>query len=134
MTDLLKLFNTEIVIELIVVLAFLIFVVVGIIDGLKKKGIIKPDSGKAATWSQGLNSALGLIFYVLVWLGAGAQFDNVKEVALIVASSVVLIIPAILGSKAWYEALKWVRGKRQTHTGTFEAVVPAGPKVTLRTG
>lgn len=134
MTDLLKLLNKELVIELVVVLFFVIFLVVTIIDGLKKLKIIKPDSGKAATWSQGLNSALGLLGYVLVWLGAGAKIDGIQQMAMIVASSVLLIIPAILGSKLWYEALKWVRGKRQTQTRTFEAVVPAGPKVAARTG
>jgi len=115
--EFLDLFDKELAVELLFGLAFVIYVVVYAIEGLKKKGIIQPDSGQAGRISEFLNGALGLTVYVLLWLGAGAKVETLPGGASLVASSVVFIIPAILGSKLFYEALKWIRGITQQARG-----------------
>lgn len=110
MFDFLAQFNQELLVDLLIGLLFVIYVVVYTIEGLKKKGIIQPDSGQAGRVSEFLNGVLGLAVYVLLWLDAGATVETIPAGASLVASSAVFIIAAVLGSKLFYEALKWIRG------------------------
>lgn len=118
-----NMFDSELITELAIFVLAIAFVMVFVIDALKKIGVI--PEGKAGHWNQALSSVTGLLVFYLTYTGSNGRIEEAKEAALMIAGAVIYVITQILASKVWHDLLEWVQGKKPFPIQLTRPALPA---------
>ena len=108
MLDILELIPWDIIGEIVVFLLFVGYLVKVVIDILKSQGIVGED--QAGKVNRALSAFVGLLVWILNYMGWGEHIPAVEEFGLNVGTLVAMGIALFLSSKILHEIAKWVDG------------------------